>query len=246
MFYLLANGGTSECNGNVVTGIGNADAAQIWYRALTEHMTSSTNYHQARTAALDAATDLYGFGSTEYMATAAAFTAINVGPPAVVVLADFESGNLNGWTLTGNAWTAGGAGGAIVVISPAEGSQFARSGLPNSSGPIAESNTGSATSPAFQATSDTLSWLATGWSGFTYNGNSHYQILDAGFNVVAEIPTPQSDSWSTLSVNLPGAGIAPGATFYFRAVDQMNANNYSWLAFDYLKLSGVPLLRIGK
>jgi Zn-dependent metalloprotease len=78
MFYLLSNGGTSACNGNVVNGIGNADAAKIWYRALTVYMTSSPNYAGARAAALSAATDLFGAGSTQRNAVAAAFSAINV------------------------------------------------------------------------------------------------------------------------------------------------------------------------
>jgi Zn-dependent metalloprotease len=78
MFYLLSNGGTSKCNGNVVAGIGNDKAQQIWYRALTDFMTQSTNYHQARTAALNAATAIYGAGSPERAATAVAFSAINV------------------------------------------------------------------------------------------------------------------------------------------------------------------------
>ena len=78
MFYLLANGGTSKCNSNVVVGIGNLKAAQIWYKALTEFMMPSTNYAQARTAALNAAASLFGAGSTEHTRTAAAFAAINV------------------------------------------------------------------------------------------------------------------------------------------------------------------------
>jgi Zn-dependent metalloprotease len=41
-------------------------------------MTASTNYHGARTASLNAATALYGSGSPEYNAVAAAFAAINV------------------------------------------------------------------------------------------------------------------------------------------------------------------------
>lgn len=78
MFYLLSNGGTSACNGSVVAGIGNADAARIWYRALTVYMTSSTNYAGARTAALNAATDLFGATSAQRNAVAAAFSGINV------------------------------------------------------------------------------------------------------------------------------------------------------------------------
>ena len=78
MFFLLANGGTSKCNGKVVAGIGKAKAAAIWYKAVTDYMTSSTNYKGARTACLQAATALYGASSAEYTAVAAAYAAINV------------------------------------------------------------------------------------------------------------------------------------------------------------------------
>ena len=61
-----------------VTGIGHDAAAKIWYRALTVYMTSNTNYPGARTATLNAARDLYGAGSTQYNAVAAAWSAVNV------------------------------------------------------------------------------------------------------------------------------------------------------------------------
>ena len=41
-------------------------------------MTSSTNYAGARTATLNAARDLYGAGSTQYNAVAAAWSAVSV------------------------------------------------------------------------------------------------------------------------------------------------------------------------
>jgi Zn-dependent metalloprotease len=78
MFYLLAEGGTSKCNGQVVTGIGRAKAAAIWYKAISDYMTKSTKYTGARTAALKAASALYGGGSAEYAAVVAAYSAINV------------------------------------------------------------------------------------------------------------------------------------------------------------------------
>ncbi|WP_460108689.1 M4 family metallopeptidase [Streptomyces sp. YKOK-J1] len=65
-------------NGSTVTGIGRDKVGKIWYRALTVYMTSSTNYAGARTATLNAAKDLYGAGSAEYNATAAAWSAVNV------------------------------------------------------------------------------------------------------------------------------------------------------------------------
>ncbi|MFC0003975.1 M4 family metallopeptidase [Micromonospora siamensis] len=84
-FYLLAVGSGSSsygnsptCNGSTVTGIGNAKAGAIWYRALTTYMTSRTGYSGARTATLSAAQDLYGAGSAEYNTVAAAWSAVSV------------------------------------------------------------------------------------------------------------------------------------------------------------------------
>jgi len=95
-FYLLAEGavvpagwgaGTQYditpdklvCNGNVaLAGIGREAATQIWYRALTVYMTSSTNYANARVATMNAAGDLYGSGSAQQLGVAAAWDAVNV------------------------------------------------------------------------------------------------------------------------------------------------------------------------
>nr|WP_145488325.1 MULTISPECIES: M4 family metallopeptidase [Streptomyces] len=87
--YLLAEGSGAKTingvsynsptyNGSTVTGIGHDKVGKIWYRALTVYMTSSTNYAGARTATLNAAKDLYGAGSAEYNAVAAAWSAVNV------------------------------------------------------------------------------------------------------------------------------------------------------------------------
>ncbi|MYR22605.1 M4 family metallopeptidase, partial [Streptomyces sp. SID6137] len=87
--YLLAEGSGAKVingvsynsptyNGSTVTGIGHDKVGKIWYRALTVYMTSSTNYAGARTATLNAAKDLYGAGSAEYNAVAAAWSAVNV------------------------------------------------------------------------------------------------------------------------------------------------------------------------
>ncbi|MEV6014862.1 MULTISPECIES: M4 family metallopeptidase [unclassified Streptomyces] len=88
--YLLSEGSGAKtvngvaydsptCNGATVTGIGHDKVGRIWYRALTVYMTSSTNYAGARTATLNAAKDLYGAGSAEYDAVAAAWSAVSVG-----------------------------------------------------------------------------------------------------------------------------------------------------------------------
>ncbi len=83
-FYLLAEGSNATpssptCNGSSVVGIGRSAAGAIWYRALTVYMTSSTNYAGARTATLNAARDLYGSGSAQQNAVAAAWSAVSVG-----------------------------------------------------------------------------------------------------------------------------------------------------------------------
>jgi Zn-dependent metalloprotease len=89
LFYLLSEGSGKKtinnvsydsptCNGSTVAGITNTKATAIWYRALTTYWTSSTTYAGARAGMLSAAKDLYGAGSTQYNATAAAWSAVNV------------------------------------------------------------------------------------------------------------------------------------------------------------------------
>ena len=93
-FYLLAEGAVVPtgslvpadltandlvCNANTgLVGIGREAAGQIWYRALTVYMTSTTDYAQARIATFNAAGDLYGVGSANQNAVAAAWDAVNV------------------------------------------------------------------------------------------------------------------------------------------------------------------------
>ncbi|MEV0018506.1 M4 family metallopeptidase [Streptomyces tendae] len=87
--YLLAEGSGARtvggvahdsptCDGSTVAGIGRDKLGDIWYRALTVYMTSSTDYAGARAATLSAAGDLYGTDSAEYAAVGAAWSAVNV------------------------------------------------------------------------------------------------------------------------------------------------------------------------
>jgi Zn-dependent metalloprotease len=92
-YYLLAEGavvpegfeqfgltpGSLVCNGNTaIAGIGRDAAQKIWYRALTVYMTSNTDYAGARAATVQAADDLYGAGSMQSKAVAAAWDAVSV------------------------------------------------------------------------------------------------------------------------------------------------------------------------
>lgn len=78
-FWLMANGGTSACNGDVVQGLGWETAARIWYIALL-HTPPDVNYRSLREAYLRSAAELYGQTSVEYDTVARAFSAINVNP----------------------------------------------------------------------------------------------------------------------------------------------------------------------
>ncbi|MFF3751352.1 M4 family metallopeptidase [Streptomyces sp. NPDC002018] len=89
-FYLLAEGsGSKTINGTAynsptydnlpVTGLGLHNAFNVWYRALTLYMTSTTDYADARVATLQAAADLFGRSSEAYETVGNAWAAVNVG-----------------------------------------------------------------------------------------------------------------------------------------------------------------------
>jgi Zn-dependent metalloprotease len=78
-FYLSSEGGTHHLSGVTTTGMGATDAEKIYYRGLSVYMTSGTNFAAARTALLNAATDLFGATSTQYNTIATAWCAIGVG-----------------------------------------------------------------------------------------------------------------------------------------------------------------------
>lgn len=75
-FYLLSVGGSHHLGGSM-NGIGTDKASAIWYYALTNFMTSTTNFADARIATVDAAGIL--FGTTEADAVARAWCLVGVG-----------------------------------------------------------------------------------------------------------------------------------------------------------------------
>ena len=81
-FYLLSQGGSGTNDiGSAysVTGLGISDAAKIAYRTESVYLTASSTYAQARTAAISAATDLFGAGSAQVTAVTNAWYAVGVG-----------------------------------------------------------------------------------------------------------------------------------------------------------------------
>ena len=93
-FYILSVG-KSGINGigNAynVTGIGISKAEKIAYRSLTVYMTSGTNFANARTHAIQAATDLYGVCSREMMSVTNAWHAVGVGSQYTMSVVNFTN-----------------------------------------------------------------------------------------------------------------------------------------------------------
>jgi Zn-dependent metalloprotease len=77
MFYLLTYGGTSQCDGSNVTGLGTATAGRIWYSAF-RRLQPNTDYATLRLAFIDAAQFLYPGPSVETATVEAAFNAVQI------------------------------------------------------------------------------------------------------------------------------------------------------------------------
>jgi Zn-dependent metalloprotease len=83
--YLLADGLTKEGSG---TSIGRDKAEQIFYRALTQHLTRQSDFPDCPRATLQSAEELYGQDSQEVNAVKIAWDIVGVSDPAAA-----ESGN---------------------------------------------------------------------------------------------------------------------------------------------------------
>ncbi|MDH6220428.1 M4 family metallopeptidase [Streptomyces pseudovenezuelae] len=184
MFYLLSEGsGTKTINGVTynsptsdgvaVAGIGRAAALQIWYKALTTYMTSSTNYAAARTAALNAAGALYGTSSAQYAGVGNAFAGINVGSHITVPT--------TGVTVTNPGSQSSTVGTAVSLQVSASSTNsgtltYAATGLPtglsisSSTGAIAGTPTTAGTYSTTVTVTDSTG--ATGTAAFTWTVSS--------------------------------------------------------------------------
>ncbi|MGH9949182.1 MAG: M4 family metallopeptidase [Pyrinomonadaceae bacterium] len=115
-FFLVVAGGTHPQTNVTVTGIGGTNGARIFYRALTVYMTASTNFAGARTATLNAATDLFGSSSTQYNTIATAWCSVGVGScpgPAPTPTPTPSGGNLltnGGFEGSASPWVGSGTG----------------------------------------------------------------------------------------------------------------------------------------
>jgi Zn-dependent metalloprotease len=85
-FYLLTEGGTgTNDNGDdySVTGIGLEDAAKIAYRNRTVYLIPSSGYFDAHLGSINAAADLFGTNSQQYISTVEAWDAVGVYYPFI-------------------------------------------------------------------------------------------------------------------------------------------------------------------
>ncbi|MCX4682871.1 M4 family metallopeptidase [Kitasatospora purpeofusca] len=179
-FYLLAEGsGPKDINGVpydsptrggiTVTGIGREQAAAVWYRALTVHMTSTTDYAGARTATLRAAAELYGANGEAYDAVGAAWAAVNVGAvlPTMPVV-----------THPGDQVTPVGTPAELLIAAPtaAGAPTFSAEGLP--AGLAIDAGTGRIAGTPTGAGSTTVTVTATFASGATADTRFTWAVTD--------------------------------------------------------------------
>ncbi|ALW84927.1 hypothetical protein AUC43_07380 [Hymenobacter sedentarius] len=103
-YYLIANGksGTNEKGvAYTVPAIGLDAAAKITFRMESVYMVASSTYAQARTYSIQAATDLYGSGSTQVTAVTAAWDAVGVTTGAAFAAATGTTSPAANASLTG-------------------------------------------------------------------------------------------------------------------------------------------------
>jgi len=263
MYFLSQGAGTSGDTytsylPSGMTGIGNNEAARIWYRALTTYMTSSTNYAAARTACISAAQDLYGAGSAEEQAVWNAFHGINVGsawsntlsvsisPTTATVQpsATYQfTASVSGSTNTAVTWSVTEAGGG-TVSSTGLYTAPATTGTYHVKATSQGDSTVSATATVTVSTSTTTELIknggfesgATSWSGTTgdigaWSGEAPY----AG-SYCAWILGNGSTATETLyqSVAIPSTATTATLSFYLH-ID--TAETTTTTAYDKLVVS---------
>jgi uncharacterized protein YjdB len=89
----------------IAKSIGNSKTATIYYRALTQYMTSTTNFLGARNALVQAATDLYGATSDEVTAVNTSFSSVEIGSSTTVKVTGVSLDNTSATINVGDSKT---------------------------------------------------------------------------------------------------------------------------------------------
>ncbi|MCQ8189548.1 M4 family metallopeptidase [Streptomyces rugosispiralis] len=214
-FYLLSEGsGAKVINGvsynsptydNLpVTGIGRDNAEKIWFKALSQRMTSNTNYAGARDATLWAAGELFGQASPQYNAVANAWAGVNVGTRiadgVTVTPPGDQTSIVNQATSLQITATSSNPG----ALSYAAGGLPAGLAIDSSSGLVSGTPTTVGSSPVTVTVTDSAG--KTGTASFTWTVNT------SGGNVfenTADIAIPDAGEPVTSPISVSRAGNAP-------------------------------------
>lgn len=85
VYTSLDNGGVhtncgipNKAGSIILKGLGFDKAGKIYYRAVVQYLTSSTNFSQAKAALMQSAADLYGANGTEYNSVKNAFDSVGI------------------------------------------------------------------------------------------------------------------------------------------------------------------------
>ena len=197
-FYILTVGksGTNDIgNSYNVSGINISKSAKIAYRLESVYLSANSTYANARTYGIQAATDLYGAGSAEVIATTNAFYAVGVGA---------EYGNATFCVSKGNSV-------ADEYISRVQLGTINNS----STGGNGYSNFTSISTSLTKGSSSTITVTPT-WTGTSYNEgyavwidyNQNGDFGDSGelvWSKAASKTTPVSGSFTVPSSALNGA-----------------------------------------
>ncbi len=239
--YLVSDGGTHY--GVTVAGLGKAAMEQIWYRALRFHMGASTDFAGARTATINAATEIYGAGSGAVCSVSSAWASVAIGavctPPAnnaafvsQSVPTTMTAGQSYAVSITlqntgGTTWTTA-AGYKLGSPNPQDNTTwgFGRVALPASVNPGANVTFNFTVTAPGTAGSYNFQWRMVRelveWFGATTP------------NVVVTVQAPASDNASFVSQSVP-ATMTAGKT-YGVSVTMKNTGGTTWSAASGYKL----------
>jgi vibriolysin len=192
-FFLLSQGGTHPRGKTTVAvnGIGLTKSQQVWYRALTVYMTSSTTFQGARTATANAASDLYGGTcTTEWQNVHKAWDAVGV--PGT-----WSCGTT--YSIAGNAGTSGAtvSAGSVSTTSDTSGN-YTLAGLAAGTYSVTASKTGCTFSPT--SISVTVGPSATG-RNFTATCSSGDTALTSGVTLTGQ--SVAQGAWKYYYIDVP-------------------------------------------
>ncbi|MET7900953.1 M4 family metallopeptidase [Streptomyces sp. NPDC005355] len=205
-FYLLSEGSGAKVINGVsynsptsdslpVTGIGRDNAEKIWFKALTQRMTSNTNYAGARDATLWAAGQLFGQGSAQYNAVANAWAGVNVGaritdgvtvtPPGDQTSIVGQATSLQVTATSSNAGALGYAATGLPAGLAINSSTGLISGTPTTTG--AGAVTVTVTDSADKTGTASFTWTVNTTGGNVFENTTDVAIPDAGAAVTSPI-----------------------------------------------------------